>query len=350
VTADGETVGCIAVWDVFDENGVHSLHVLYSMFEPSDLYLARADLAIGLLVTDIPQENGVPVPGDFPYIMAFDPPAQSYEFNIILPSQFDDVAYLYLATHALTSSGKDAWVLEDTVEYFIYILGTGVPPTPSPEPTLPPTTPGQGPTHVQSTSMSFGYGNQAEASITLPGPSTSGNLVIISFIYMDYSRTVESVTDSKGNVYNLALGPTHVGGNGWGNAYTYYARDIAGEGDPITITVTLSGLADDVFDVFASEYSGMDISEPLDQTSPGSGSGTAMESGVKTTTGAPELIYAFGAGDDYCHPTEPFTELETTNGQFTAYRIVSSLDSYGATGTQDIAGYWMLQMVTFKGA
>ena len=58
---------------------------------------------------------------------------------------------------------------------------------------------GAGPAYVQSRSLHFGSASQA--SITLPGSSTTGDLLVLSFLYDNPSRTISSVTDTNGNLY-----------------------------------------------------------------------------------------------------------------------------------------------------
>jgi hypothetical protein len=205
---------------------------------------------------------------------------------------------------------------------------------------------GSTPAYLQSRSQSYGSVNQAQ--ITLPGSSVTGDLLVLSFVYGNTALSVTSVTDSKGNTYTPAVGPTTVGA--WGEAYTYYAKNIVGGAGPVTATVTLNGAANSVFDVYLLEYSGLDPTNPLDQTSAGTGSGTAMDSGSKTTTKAPELIYGFGAADNVCTANSPYTNRETTNGQCAADQTVPSTGSYHVTATQAPTGQWLLQMATFKGA
>ncbi|MDD1670920.1 MAG: DUF2341 domain-containing protein, partial [Methanomicrobiales archaeon] len=202
------------------------------------------------------------------------------------------------------------------------------------------------PAYVQSKSQRFPNG--MTAAITLPGTSIAGDLMILNILFSPQSLSVSSVSDSKSNAYTLIAGPTNVGG--WGKGYTYYAKNIAG-GDTITIIVTLSGgFTSGVFDLFALEYSGVNTASPLDQTSVGTGNSTALDSGSKTITSAPSLIYGFGADDGTCLADSPYTNREILHGQCAADQTVSSTGSYHVTATQNIIGQWFLQMSTFKGA
>jgi hypothetical protein len=202
-----------------------------------------------------------------------------------------------------------------------------------------------GPYYVQSRSAS--YTSVSQAQITLPFSTTAGDLLVLSLV-APQSVTVSSVIDSRnGNAYNLALAPTNVGA--WGRLSTYYVSNSLG-GGPITATVTLTGTAT-TLNVSFLEYSGVAMASPVDQTSAGSSSGTAMDSGSKTITQAPSLIYGFGAGDHPCHGTSPYVDRETANARCAVDQTVPGTGTYNVIATQDApGGAWALQMVAFKGA
>jgi hypothetical protein len=75
-----------------------------------------------------------------------------------------------------------------------------------------------------------------------------------------------------------------------------------------------------------------------------------MDSGSKTISTAPELIYGFGTGDNPCHAVSPYIDKETANGECAMDQTVYATGSYHVTATQNPTGNWLLQMVTFKGA
>jgi hypothetical protein len=158
---------------------------------------------------------------------------------------------------------------------------------------------------------------------------------------------VSSITDTKGNTYTLAAGPTDwsVGGK---RAWTYYAANIAGGGSPITITITLSGNPSNS-DTYAAEYSGMATSSPLDQSSAGNGVGNILNSGSKTTTQASELIFGFGMSSSAVTADAPYTNRNNFDSNFIADQIVSSTGANQVTGTAPGGGQWVCQMTTFRG-
>ena len=111
----------------------------------------------------------------------------------------------------------------------------------------------------------------------LPGSADGGDLNVVVVGWNDTTATVQSVVDSAGNTYSLAIGPTS------GTALRqsiYYAPNI--EAGSNTVTVTFNQAA--AFpDVRILEYRGVST---VDVTAGASGSGTAANSGAATTTGS----------------------------------------------------------------
>jgi hypothetical protein len=178
--------------------------------------------------------------------------------------------------------------------------------------------------------------------ITLPSPSTTGNLIVLSVLLDRSDRTVTSITDNKGNTYSLATGPVIWGGINV--VWTYYASNITGGGAPVTITITLSGPGNTFFEAYALEYSGVATASPVDQTSSGSGNSMTVSSGSKTTTSPDELIYGVCSNFDISTPDPPLTARNTSNGNFVADRTVSATGSYAVTGTKTVSSGWGCQM------
>jgi hypothetical protein len=180
-------------------------------------------------------------------------------------------------------------------------------------------------------------------AVTFTAAQTAGNLNVVSVMWGDTTSSVSSVTDSKGNSYALALGPTRVTGL---SSAIYYAKSIASGSNTVTITFNQSAAFPNVN---VLEYSGLDTASPLDVAKGATGSGTTANSGSATTTSASELI--FGAGN----PTSSFTAAGSgfSNRVINSYggiaedKIVSSTGSYNATATLS-SGTWVMQMVGFK--
>ena len=108
-------------------------------------------------------------------------------------------------------------------------------------------------------------------SVTYPAAQTAGDLNIVVVGWNDTTSTVQSVKDSGGNSYSLAIGPTK--GTGLQQSI-YYAANIVGGAN--TVTVTFNQAAADP-DIRILEYRGVTT---LDAKAGASGSSTAANSGV----------------------------------------------------------------------
>src|ERR1700680_99260 len=67
---------------------------------------------------------------------------------------------------------------------------------------------------------------------TYPAAQTAGNLNVVAVMWGDATSAVSSVTDSKGNAYALAVGPTTASGL---TSAIYYAKNIAAGSHTVTV-------------------------------------------------------------------------------------------------------------------
>jgi hypothetical protein len=216
------------------------------------------------------------------------------------------------------------------------------PITPPTTPTTPPTPSGTPPAFVQAKDQGPGTGNNASITLT---PSNN-NLLVVSFVAGNTQDiSVASVSDTKGNTYYLAVGPTPV--SDWGELYTYYASNIAG-GSSTTININFSKTCQ-YETLYVAEYSGIRATSSLDQIAYNHGNSAAMNSGSRTTTQAKELIYGFGVGDQPATVNSPFTQRSNLDGNFIADQFTTTAGSYNVTGTLPSSN-WACQMATFRGA
>src|SRR4029077_18641328 len=101
----------------------------------------------------------------------------------------------------------------------------------------------------------------ASVSVAYSGSQTAGDLNVVIVGWNDATASVQSVTDSAGNTYAPAIGPTT------GTALRqsiYYAKNILSSASN-TVTVTFNPGATKP-DVRILEYSGVDASNPLDKS------------------------------------------------------------------------------------
>jgi hypothetical protein len=181
----------------------------------------------------------------------------------------------------------------------------------------------------------------ATVSVTYPAAQMAGDMNIVVVGWNDTTATVSSVTDSAGNSYKLAIGPTS--GSALRQSIYYAPNIVAGSN---TVTVTFSTAAA-YADIRILEYRGVTT---LDVTAGASGSGTSASSGSATTTSANELI--FGA--------DTIATTTTAAGRGFTARIITSPDSDVAedrtvttTGSNSAtaslsSGAWVMQMATFS--
>jgi hypothetical protein len=184
--------------------------------------------------------------------------------------------------------------------------------------------------------------------VSYPATQTAGNLNIVAVGWNDTTSTVSTISDTRGNTYTLAVGPTT--GTGLRQSI-YYAKNIAAGSN--TITVTFNQAAPFV-DVRIFEYSGLDANNPLDVTAGAVGTSTSASSGAATTTSANELI--FGAGttagsfNNTGSPGFVVRVLTNPNADIGEDKIVSSTGSYSAVAGLFSSRAWVMQMATFRAA
>ncbi len=181
----------------------------------------------------------------------------------------------------------------------------------------------------------------------IPNLQQAGNLNVVIIGWADTAATVSSVTDTEGNTYVAALPLNTFAGL---SQVIYYAKNILGDSGstPNQITVTFSQAAV-APDVRILEYSGLDITSPIDAAAGATGSGILADSGACTTTVGPDLIVAggtvetgiTGAGTGYA-----LLDI-TANGDNSQHQIVSVPGSCQATASVT-SGNWVMQTVAFK--
>jgi hypothetical protein len=189
---------------------------------------------------------------------------------------------------------------------------------------------------------------QSTVSVTYAKAQTAGNLNVVVVGWNDTNASVTSVTDSNGNVYTRAVGPTTYAGKL--SQSIYYAKNIAAaSAGANTVTVKFNTPA--VYpDIRILEYSGIDKVNPVNATAAGAGSGTTASTSTATTTTPNVLLFGAntvtsltrGPGSGYVSRV-----ITSPDGDIALDRVVTSTGSYTATAPID-GGYWLMQMVAFK--
>lgn len=183
--------------------------------------------------------------------------------------------------------------------------------------------------------------------VSYPCTESKGDLNVVAVGWSDSTSSVSSVSDSQGNNYKLAVGPT-VGQNL--TQSIYYAITKAAAGNTVTVTFNHSVPFPDVRIL---EYAGIDNTTPLDNATGASGTtGTITASGPDTTTFANDLIFgANTVGDTTVAAGSGFTSriITSPDGDIAEDQVVSSVGTYDATAVLHTANTpWVMQLAAFK--
>jgi glucose/arabinose dehydrogenase/chitodextrinase len=192
--------------------------------------------------------------------------------------------------------------------------------------------------------------DQATVSRAYASAQTAGNTNIIAIGWNSSSGTISSITDSSGNVYQVAAPIAR--GSGLSQAI-YFANNIAGApAGGNSVTVTFSS-AQPYVDLRISEYGGLSPTNPVDVASSSSGTSNSATSGTVTTRGPNELLFAAGTTiGSFSGATGGFATRIITNpdADIVQDRIVNATGSYAATASLAGSAAWLMQLVTFRGA
>jgi hypothetical protein len=192
---------------------------------------------------------------------------------------------------------------------------------------------------------------QTTVNVTFTAAQAAGDLNVVVAGWNDSTAAVSAVTDSKGNIYARAVGPTVQ--SGYASQSIYYAKNIASAAAGTnTVTVTFASAATSA-DIRVLEYSGADPSNPVDVTAAAMSNSATSSSGSVTTTNATDLL--FGANLVQTITTGPcsgFTKrlLTTPDGDIAEDQMVTAAGSYTATAPVSPSGPWIMQMVAFRTA
>src|SRR6185369_12565621 len=188
---------------------------------------------------------------------------------------------------------------------------------------------------------------QSVVTVPFNAAQTAGDLNVVIVGWSDSTSVINSVTDSKGNAYVLAIGPTSI--NGVQSQAIYYAKNITSAVSGQNIVSVNFNQAVPYADVRILEYSGIDPANPIDVTAAASGNGVTSTAGPVTTTNPDDLII----GANYVtsttiSPAAGFTTrmITSPDGDIVEDRIVSTVGSYTASANLSSTGWWVMQFVS----
>jgi len=198
---------------------------------------------------------------------------------------------------------------------------------------------------VQKRSVRITSGNGVSAKFRRA--NKPGDL-IVAYVVWDNTAAV-ALTDSMGNAYANAIGPTASGDGS--SAQIFYAKNIAGGTNTVTATFAAAIAARGV--LYLHEYSGIDQLAPLESALAAAGTASAMDSGALTTTTANDLVFVAAESNSrvitHLGPlTRPRYRIRARRyGNLTADKVAATAGAYNATATQKGTA-WVVQAVAFK--
>ena len=185
-------------------------------------------------------------------------------------------------------------------------------------------------------------GTARSASVTFANKSLAGDVILVGFDYAKSSAPL-SVTDSQGNTFTQV--GTQLTSPGGAGSVVYIAKNIKGGAD--TVAVNLSANSS-WLELYVTEYSGMNQTNPIDVQAGAVGSAGPVSSGNSTTAAAGDIIYGFCVGDWICTVGSGFAARSTLNNNLIESKIAGNPGTYAATGTANNG--WTMQMVALKPA
>jgi hypothetical protein len=205
------------------------------------------------------------------------------------------------------------------------------------------------PAFVQGSSSIAGA--QAVAISTLTAPFTAaqgvGDLNLVFVGWTDTTASVVSVTDTVGNAYALAAGPTEL--DGLGTQAVYYAKNIVGAAAGANaVTIKLSGPTP-FGELRVLEYRGLEPNSPVDATAAATGTGVPASSTTVATTRADELLVVGNiVGSIVTGPSAGFTIRIDTSGDAVEDGPVAAAGSYTVDVPLESPSSWIQQTVALK--
>ena len=192
-------------------------------------------------------------------------------------------------------------------------------------------------TYVRSAANTV-FGGSSLA-VTLSGNTTAGNLLVVG---VDWEvANLASISDGQGNTFTQ-IGTDGVTPNGT-KVRLYYARNIRGGAETVTVTMTGS---DPVLQLYVAEYAGADITNPLDVTVMASGAGSTVSSGPAVTTSAGDVVVAFCVSNGTCSVGSGFTARSTHSGNLLEDRAAATPGTYTGTATSNSG--WAMILAAFR--
>jgi hypothetical protein len=206
---------------------------------------------------------------------------------------------------------------------------------------------------VQKSASSGGWTASFTASPTLPGNSTSGNLIILPWGHQQYdnhSTTVAATGYTGANAVNQTSNVAAAG---------CIYKAAAGAAETPSVVATTSGVAGSSFGVTGMiEVSGLDPTPYVSadsNTATGSSTSLAISTSNPLSEGAAFIVVVYSSNTTMAGGTWPpagWTDFLTNLGNeySSAYRIVASNAQISANMTISSAAQWASSITVWKAA
>ena len=205
------------------------------------------------------------------------------------------------------------------------------------------------PAFVQLAEKNANSSSSTATTNAFSASTTTGDTIIVRAWYNSNTQSVTGMSDTAGDTYSLAVGPTTGTGMlaGW-RQEIWYAKNVTGR-TGVTVTASFSGTFSGEKSLTAHEYSGLDPVAPLDAKSAGSSASVNVGTGAATTTYAKELIFGAALFASSGTSGSGFTQRSSIAGNASEDRIVSTTGTYSATFS-NAAQASIVQVATFRAA
>ena len=191
------------------------------------------------------------------------------------------------------------------------------------------------------TTANHATGAASALSLSFPAQTVAGDVIRGGF-ELRTSASFSSLSDAQGNTFTEV--GTQLTSPGGAQSRVYYARNIRGGADTVTVNLTASS---SYIEVYLSEYTGMNKTSPVDAQAGATGVAGNVSSGFATTT-VGDVIYGFSVGDWACTVGSSFTARSIMDGNLVEDKLTGFTGAHAATAIA--TGGWTMQMVSLKPA
>jgi hypothetical protein len=183
-------------------------------------------------------------------------------------------------------------------------------------------------------------GSASTFTLSFPNNTLAGDIILVGFDFTA-NATLSSLSDSQGNTFT-AVG-TQLASPGGAQSRVYYAQNIKGGADTVTVNLSASS---GFIEVYLTEYYGINPTSPIDAQAGAAGNAGLASSGNGTTTLAGDVIYGYCVGDIACAAGANFAPRSTFDSNLTEDMTAGNPGVYAATGSASSG--WTMQMVALK--